>query len=263
MLIFLALFLLSLLLIMNILASKKDIITNLQKNILQWQGINIPQACTVRFAGLELLEAAFPNAVFPTGAIHEFLTEQQEHAAACAGFLGGLLKVLMQQGSICLWVSTSRSVFPPALKNFGVAPDRIVFIDLPRERDILWVMEEALKCSSLAAVVAEIGDLSFTESRRLQLVVEKSKVTGFLLRKNTKKLSTTACVARWKITPLPTELEEGMPGLGFPRWNVELLKVRNGNPGSWTIEWCAGKFVPVIRESTGLSIAEEYTRQTG
>ena len=224
------------------LASKKDIITELQKNILQWQGFKVPLAGRTRFAGLEEVESAFPNAVFPTGAIHEFLTEEPEHAAACGGFLAGLLKVLMENGGICVWISTSRSLFPPALKNFGVNPDRIIFIDLLRQKDLLWAMEEALKCSSLAAVVAETGEISFTESRRLQLVIEKSRVTGFILRGNTKNLSTTACVARWKITPLPSELEDGLPGVGFPRWNVELLKVRNGNPGSWKLEWSAGSF---------------------
>jgi protein ImuA len=136
----------------------------------------------------------------------------------------------MQQGGVCIWISTSRSLIPPALKSYGVDPDRIVFIDLKREQDILWTMEEALKCSSLSAVIQEIGEISFTEARRLQLVVEKSRVTGFILRENTRKLSTTACVARWKISSIPNELEDGMPGLGFPRWNVELLKVRNGNP---------------------------------
>ena len=186
------------------LAAKKDIISKLQKNILQWQGIHTPQTSTIRFTGLEPSETTFPNAVFPTGAIHEFLTEEPEYAAASGGFLGGLLKILMQQGGICLWISTSRSLFPPALKNFGVDPDRIIFIDLKQRKDILWAMEEALKCSSLAAVIGEIEEISFTESRRLQLVVEKSRVTGFILRKNTKKLSTKACAARWRIKSLPS-----------------------------------------------------------
>jgi protein ImuA len=37
-----------------------------------------------------------------------------------------------------------------------------------------------------------------------------------------------------------------MPGVGFPRWNVELLKVRNGQPGNWQVEWMDGRFNPVI-----------------
>lgn len=244
------------------LASKKDIITELQKNILHWQGIKVPLAGTTRFAGLEPVEAAFPNAVFPTGAIHEFITEEPEHAAACGGFLAGLLQVLMQNGGVCLWISISRSLFPPALKTFGVNPDRIIFIDLKRQKDLLWAMEEALKCGSLAAVVAEIGEISFSESRRLQLVVEKSRVTGFILRGNTQKISTTACVARWKITSMPSELEEDMPGVGFPRWNVELLKVRNGNPGAWKIEWSGREFRPVLIKKTKY-LQREHARKAG
>src|SRR5450631_649056 len=98
-------------------------------------------------------------------------------------------------------------------------------------------MEEALKCEGLAAVAGEIPHIDFTASRRLQLAVEKSSVTGLLLRHRPRQLNTIACVARWQINPLPSELEDDLPGVGFPRWNVELLKVRNGKPGAWQMEW--------------------------
>ena len=121
-------------------------------------------------------------------------------------------------------------------------------------------MEEALKCEGLAAVIGEIKELSFTDSRRLQLAVEQSQVTGFVLRNNPRSVNTTACITRWKISSLHSELSSGMPGVGFPRWNVDLVKVRNGKPGNWQIEWVAGKFrhitpisliVPVQQKKTG------------
>jgi protein ImuA len=225
--------------------SKETIISQLKKDILLWQGFKPPTAGRKEIIGLGPLEDAFPNSVFPKGALHEFLTEAPEHAAASAGFISGLLNALMQQGGACLWISVARTIFPPALKAFGVEPDRVIFIYLKQEKDVLWAMEEALKCEGLSAVVAEVRDINLTASRRLQLAVEQSKVTGFILRNDPRKLSTTACVARWRITPLPSVLEEGMPGVGFPRWNVELLKVRNGNPGTWQMEWAAGRFIPV------------------
>lgn len=228
---------------------KEAIISQLKKDILLWQGFKPPTAGCKEQIGLGAIESAFPNAVFPKGALHEFLTEAPEHAAASAGFISGLLHTLMQQGGACLWISVSRTIFPPALKAFGVEPDRIIFIDLRQEKDVLWAMEEALKCEGLSAVVAEVRDINLTASRRLQLAVEQSKVTGFILRNDLRKLSTTACVARWRITPLPSELKDGMPGVGFPRWTVELLKVRNGNPGIWKMEWVAGRFRP-LQEST-------------
>jgi protein ImuA len=153
--------------------------------------------------------------------------------------------VLMQDGGACLWVGLSQTLFAPALKSFGIEPDRVIFFNLLRDEDVLWVMEEALKCTGLAAVIGEVSELSFKQSRRLQLAVEQSRVTGFILRNASKKLGSTACAARWQIGPLPSIAEEGLPGMGLPRWHVELLKVRNGRPGKWVIEWDDGKFVAV------------------
>lgn len=230
---------------MDLSASKKDIINHLQKSILLMQGFTPPVSDSADSVGLGPIESAFPNAVFPTGAIHEFISAKPEQAAANGGFISGILKNLMQHGGACLWISMHRTLFPPSLKIFGVEPDQLIFIDLKRERDILWAMEEALKCKGLAAVVGELGGINFTQTRRLQLAAEQSRVTGFVLRSDSKKLSATACVARWSISHLPSELEDGMPGVGFPRWNVELLKVRNGNPGIWKVEWSEGRFKPV------------------
>ncbi len=211
--------------------------------------------------GLGPVESAFPFGVFPTGAIHEFLSTQPEHQSACSGFITALLKVLMQHGGACLWISTSRTLFPPALKSFGIEPDQIIFIDLKREKEVLWVTEEALKCNGLSAVVAEIGEVSLTTSRRLQLASEQSGVTGFVLRNDLRKLNTTSCIARWKITSIPGSSEDGMPGVGFPRWNIELLKVRNGNPGAWKMEWSADHFIAIEEEK--VSLAAMQRRKVG
>jgi protein ImuA len=235
--------------------SKKDIVDQLQKNILLLQGIKMPSGSSENI-GLGPVERAFPNGVFPKGTIHEFLSAKPEHAAACGGFVSGILNSLMQKGGACIWISVARTLFPPALKNFGVKPDRIIFIDLKHERDILWAAEEALKCEGLSAVIAEVQELSFTQSRRLQLAVEQSRVTGFILRNDIRKLNPTACAARWQITPLPSKLDDDMPGVGFPRWNVELLKVRNGNPGMWQMEWNARRFVTVAENIVELEIHE-------
>jgi protein ImuA len=222
-------------------AEKAAIIAGLQRDILLLQGFKQASNTSVDM-GLGRVTAAFPNATFPTGAIHEFVNAATEHTAATAGFIGGLLNALMQGGGACIWISTCRTLFPPALKTFGIEPERIIFVDLKREKDVLWAMEEALKCEGLAAVIGEIKDVSFTASRRLQLAVEQSRVTGFIIRRESTAFNTTACVSRWRITPLASEPEAGMPGVGFPRWHVELLKIRNGKPGIWQIEWSAGRF---------------------
>lgn len=222
-------------------ASKADIIAQLQRDLLPLQGLKHAANDHAIDTGLGPINHAFPNGVFPLGAIHEFIAED---IAATGGFIAGILSALMQNDSTCLWISPYRTLFPPALHSFGISPDKIIFVDLQKERDLLWAMEEALKCNGLAAVVGEIKELSFTASRRLQLAVEQSRVTGFILR--AKANNTTACVTRWNITSLPSELNDDLPGVGFPRWSIQLLKVRNGKPGSWQVEWVNRKFRPVF-----------------
>jgi len=225
--------------------AKRELINKLQQDILLWQGFKPQNGGVDEVIGLGDVERAFPTGVFPQKAIHEFISVEPEHSAASGGFIGGVLSILMKDGAACVWVSTSRKLFPVSLRLFNVDPERIIFMDVAREKDVLWVMEEALKCKGLAAVVAELNDLSLIESRRLQLAVEQTGVTGFILRKDDRKAPATVASARWKVTPLPSATEDGMPGVGFPRWNVELAKVRHGNPGSWVLEWAGDRFAEV------------------
>jgi len=211
--------------------NKQEIIGQLRKNLLQWEGYKPPVTGTRSLVGLGPAEAAFPNGIFPV--------------AAVGGFVTGILSALLKQGGICVWIGRARRLFAPALTALGVAPHKVIFISLDKDKDALWVMEEALKCSGLKAVVCEVGELNFKQSQRLQLAVEQSRVTGFVLRNTADKLGSTACAARWRIKSLPSADLNGLPGLGFLRWQVELLKVRNGQPGTWILEWKEGCFVPV------------------
>jgi protein ImuA len=228
--------------------AKANIIAQLKKDILPLQGFK-STLNTVALDGIPAaIKNAFPNAAFPLGAVHELISDNAEDAAVTSGFIAAILASIMKNAGSCIWINRSQSVFPPALKSFGISPDNIIFIYLKKEKEVLWAMEEALKCKGLSAVIGEVQDLSFNASRRLQLAIEQSQVTGFIVRRNPRNLNTTACLARWKITSLPGELPADMPGVGFPRWNVELLKVRNGKPGSWQIEFVGGrlKYAPTM-----------------
>lgn len=233
-----------------------DILAKLQSDILRLQGFRQERSNPSLDAGLGPIIQSFPNATFPTGCVHEFLTETKERSAVSHAFIAGLSATLMKNQGVAVWISASRIVFPPALVNFGIQPDRFIFIDLKHERDVLWAMDEALKCAALSVVVGELSDFSFTASRRLQLAVEQSQVTGFIVRKDLKKLESSAAVSRWRITSLSSEPIQDLPGIGFPKWRVELLRVRNGKPGEWDVCWRDSGFqIHNLRETPG-SITE-------
>ncbi len=244
------------------LSNKSNIIDQLQKAILPLQGVKSLSSANRLDIGFRPIELAFPNNSFPTGAMHEFISEASESAAATNAFVAALLSRIINKSGICLWVSSSRTLFPAAMEAFGITPHRLIFIDVKKDTEALWAMEEALKCERLAAVVGEIRNINLTASRKLQLAVEKSKVTGFILRHHPPNLNPVAAVSRWKINSLPSKPEDGLPGVGFTRWNVELLKVRNGKPGSWQIEWAGNQFQQVIPADV-IEMPLQLVRQTG
>lgn len=239
----------------------KAVIEQLQRQILSMQGNAQPNGEHVLPLGLGALEDAFPDKVFPRAVVHELISYSSEDAACTSAFIAIILSKLMPSGSSCLWISTvpRRSIFPPALKAFGVDPERFLFVDTKRPKETLWALEEALKCSALPAVVGELNELSFNDSRRLQLAVERSHATGFIHRFRPKTENAVACVSRWKITSLASELPNAKPGIGFPRWNVDLLKLKNGLPYSWQIQW-SDKGIEYLQPDI---ITQTHGRKTG
>lgn len=226
----------------GMMSSKQHIISQLKKDLLLLQGFKNAPGVNQQETGLGPILNSFPNKVFPIGAIHEFIAINDEEKAATTGFISALISSLMRSNGVSAWISKSNEVYPPSLSYFNLEASNIIFVQVKNEKDILWTTEEALRCEALSSVITYTPHLSFTASRRLQLAVEKSLVTGFIIRP-AKQHNTTTCLSRWKITPLASELPGEMPGVGFPKWNVELLKVRNGHPGQWSVQWVDGKFL--------------------
>jgi protein ImuA len=212
--------------------------------------------------GLGAIETAFPGKAFPRAAVHELISYSSEEATSTSAFISVVLSKLIQQGGYCMWISTipRRNIFPPALKAFGIDPERILFVDTSKPKQTLWSLEEALKCNALSAVVGELTEISFSESRRLQLAVESSQVTGFIHRFRPKTENAVACVSRWKIAPIPS-VTANTTGVGFPAWDVKLIKVRNGKPASWQVKYTPTGLEYILHEEIHVPLTEE--RQTG
>src|SRR4030095_9259072 len=170
-------------------ALKADIISQLKKDILALQGFR-PLLHQNQPIDLGTINHSFPDSVFPLGVNHEFICNAQEGLTASSGFIGGILSSLLQKGGAAIWISSSHTIFPPALVSFDINPAQFIFIRLRNRNQILWTIEEALKCEGLTAVVGEINTLDLIQSRRLQLVTEQSGVTGFLLRTKQRTLNT-------------------------------------------------------------------------
>lgn len=190
--------------------------------------------------GVPGLDSALPNGGLALGAIHEVSeTGPRGHYAANAVlFAAGILARIA--GPV-LWCLHSRDLFAPALARVGLHPDRIIFCETWRDKEILPAMEEGLRQRGFSGVVGELNCLPLTPSRRLQLAAESSGVTALIIRRSSANIAeANAAHTRWRVSAAPSDFTEPI-GMGRKRWLVELMRCRGAEPNSWLLEACDAK----------------------
>jgi len=204
--------------------------------------------------GLAALDAHLPGGGLALGCLHEIeggRAEWDDGAATgfCLALLARLLGATLKAGAPqargpVLWVSRWRDLYAPGLTAFGLDPGRLILVQAGGGTEVLWAMEEALRCPRLAAVVGEVEALERSAGRRLQLAAEASGVTAFALRRPLRPArraeAPSAAATRWRVMPAQA-LHQASAGsgmfLGRPCWQVELLRCRGAALGQWYLEW--------------------------
>ena len=176
--------------------------------------------------GLPALDAALGGGL-PTGCLQEVIGDTGAAAVGFCTFLLGRLASLEGASRSVLWGWIGEGdLYPPGLATFGLDPVQTILLAAPGPADLLWAMEEGLRCPALAGVVMEVDRLDLVASRRLQLAAASGGVTGFLLARGRRTpAAVSAAALRWRIQGLPGE-----------RWRVLLERRRGGRPGAWILE---------------------------
>ena len=196
---------------------------------------DIPTLPLAPVLGSPAVDAALPWGGLPLGVLHEVSATPGDGAAA-TGFCAALLARLA--GPV-LWVTREDRLHGPGLAAFGLGPAHLIVARAHWQRDVLWVVEEGLRTSRLAAVLGEVEAIDLRASRRLQLAAEASGVTGILLRRAGPAALAhpppSAAVTRWRVSPAADP--DSTPLIGPPRWRLALLRCRGGRPGAWTVQY--------------------------
>jgi len=97
------------------------------------------------------VDAHLPGGGLPLGHLHEVIEGGAaiEYAGVATLFAAGIVARLA--GPV-LWCLRGRDLFAPALARIGLHPDRVIYCETWKDRDVLPAMEEGLKCRGLAAV---------------------------------------------------------------------------------------------------------------
>ena len=199
---------------------------------------------------------------FARGALHEISATSESHLAVATGFALALV-ALAGQGQRgarsepdgrswqparrhVLWIAEDLSraengiPYGPGLDQTGIPPEQLITVAVPREHDLLWAMEEGLRCPALGLVIGETRGSAFDQvvARRLSLAAGTGRTLGLILRTAPDGAPSTAST-RWIVAAAPRRdsVERERHGVGPPRLAISLVRNRRGRLGAWIVEW--------------------------
>jgi protein ImuA len=203
---------------------------------------------------------------FLRGALHEIAAPGESHFTAAAGFALGVASTSLWQspstplteeisedvdaryrtghdgrGNTIVWIAEDMALAESGaphgagLDTFGLAPERLVTVSVAHRRDLLWAMEETLRCRTINTVIGEmrVGRLDGTAVRRLSLAAAKSGAVALLLRA-VPPIDASTAATRWIVGAAPSAFTHGP---GTPRFAAQLVRNRRGPTGLWILEW--------------------------
>lgn len=225
--------------------SKEQALTNLRSRIADIEKKPPLAANNFCSTAIETGNLALPPA------LHEVFTSSPRNSGVAFGFaLAAARGMLTSQRPVLILIQLAHDSqqmgvpYAIGLKTLGIDPDRIVLCRPGTMPELLWAIEEAIACKSVAAVIADIPhatrELDFTASRRLSLRNATNGSAVFLVRYGTER-EATAAQLRWNIEPVvsgETPFDARAPA--EPRWQITLEKGRLGSrsdPVGWLVDW--------------------------
>jgi protein ImuA len=155
--------------------------------------------------------------------------------------------------------------------------DRTVVVHPTNDRDVLWALEQSLRCRSVAAVVCWLNRLHAHAYRRLQLAAEAGGGIGLLLRSAEYRFQPSWADIRLLVEALPFESRCGRkPSSGTDAFSIgrllriELISCR-GRAGGGAVELPLFDFDPIkgddetgdVRLASRLAAATDTLRAAG
>ena len=199
-----------------------------------------------------------------SSALHEIAAARETDVAAASGFVLALAARMTSSrvphtargnswdarndarvsASPVLWIAEDLSfaengaLYGPGLDGIGIAPEQLITVAAARGRDVLWAMEEALRCRALGMVIGEMRPRGIDQvaTRRLALAAAAGNALGLILYTAADDVP-SAAVTRWIVGAAAPRDTERSHGIGPPRFLARLVRNRRGPLGTWIVEW--------------------------
>lgn len=208
-------------------------------------------------AGCAALDALLPAGGYEAGSVVEYLRTTPACGASTLAW-GAAAAAMQATGGFLVVVDTQHNVYPPTLTSHGIDLGKVIFVRPQSQADALWAVDQALRASAVAAVVAELERIDDRSARRLQLAAECGAGLALLLRSAAARKQPSWAEVQWLVRTEPTArasspLSHLPPSMNSPanwqsigaggtsiaagntpqgrRWWVQLSRVRGGRAG--------------------------------
>lgn len=223
---------------MSAVPTPLPVIQQLRRQLLRCQVTHATQ--TTVSSGYPGLDKLLPESGLPSGSVIEWVHDGPGlHSATLAlHCAAGFLK----KPGVLAVVDAQNDFHPMSLHHLGIPMPRLLVVrpclnhqtcgepSQAQKSETLWTLEQLARCSGVRVVMAWIDHLSSTAQRRLQLAVEKSGVTVFLMRSSIALQQTSWADLRFHVQSVPqpeADVNEFLTPSKYSRLSVQLVRSKN------------------------------------
>jgi protein ImuA len=186
-------------------------------------------------SGCQELDGCLPDGGYAPGTIIEWI----EPTFGCGGIYLAIAaaRQAMADGKYLVVIDPQQRFYPPAAQAMGIPIERLIVLRPDSESDLMWSIDQALRCSAVGAVVAHLERVSELQARRFQLAAEQGQALGCWLRPWKIQRAPSWAEIQWLVQPVsnhPSRFSGKPPNVR--RIGLESLRMRGGVVGRrWTL----------------------------
>jgi len=203
--------------------------TALRNQIEQLCRTNHSASLPAHPSGFLELDAQLPGGGWPVGALTECLLDTCG-IGELSLWMPTLRRIALDKRHIA-FVAPPFLLYAPALVQHGIPLEQVLVIDCKSAEELLWAMEQALRCAAFGAVLAwthPTQPITDKQLRRLQLAAEAGRNMGILYR---------PLIAAQNASPAALRLKLQADASDFPHslhnsLKVVIHKCRGGRSGA-------------------------------
>ena len=187
-----------------------DIIKKLQRKIHRLETASRVDDGTVVPSGCRAVDRVLPEGGYRRGTLTEWITPGNRSGGHGADFVSLVTaqKACLDGGALVVF-DPERQFYPPAANALGINNSNLIVLRTPSQlsnqandndqNELYWAIDQALRCSAVAAVWGPLDNLDERWFRRFQLAAESSGTMGLFIRPANALNRSSWAEVQWKV----------------------------------------------------------------